>query len=59
MRKPTMWFLTRSDTRRVVQAQRMARGWTDVESRRIVKGVKKVHSALHDFEAFYSQKFMK
>ena len=27
MRKPTMWFLNRSDTNRAVQAQKMARGW--------------------------------
>ena len=27
MRKPTMWFLTRSDTNRAVQAQKMARSW--------------------------------
>ena len=26
MRKPTFWFLTRSDTNRVVQSQKMARG---------------------------------
>ena len=25
--KPTMWFPTRSDTNRPVQAQKMARGW--------------------------------
>ena len=27
MRKPTLWFLNRSDTNRAVQAQKMARGW--------------------------------
>ena len=26
MRKPTFWFLTRSDTNRAVQQQKMARG---------------------------------
>ena len=27
MGKPTMWFLTRSDTNRPVQSQKMVRGW--------------------------------
>ena len=27
MRKPTMWFLNRSDTNQAVQAQKRARGW--------------------------------
>ena len=27
MRKPTMWFLNRSDINRAVQAQKMVRGW--------------------------------
>ena len=27
MRKPTIWFLNRSDTNRAVQALKMARGW--------------------------------
>ena len=27
MRKPSMWFPTRSDTNQAVQAQKMARGW--------------------------------
>ena len=27
MRKPTMWFLNRSDINRAVQAQKMAEGW--------------------------------
>ena len=27
MRKPTVWFLTRPDTKRAVQAQEIARGW--------------------------------
>ena len=27
MRKPTLWFPTRSDTNRAVQAQKLARGW--------------------------------
>ena len=34
VRKPTRWFLTRSDTNRAVQAQKMARGlkfWLCVE----------------------------
>ena len=28
MRKPTMWFLNMSDTKRAAQAQKMARCWT-------------------------------